>query len=113
MRRCVFFYRGVLICGLLIFVLSGCISVGSSPNPRFYMLKHSGEDEVVQKFDIPAGIISLIGPVDIPQYLVRPQIVTQDDGGMMNIAQFDRWGESLDAGISRLIIEELNLMLPG
>ena len=112
MRRCRFFYRNLATCGLLIFVLSGCISAGSSPDPRFYMLKHLGENEIAQKFTIPSGIITVIGPVEIPQYLDRPQMVTQDDKGMINIAQFDRWGESLDAGIARLIIENLNLMLP-
>ncbi len=113
MRRCGLFYPSAVTCGLLIFVLSGCISVGSSPNPRFYMLKHLGEDAVTQRFNIPPGKITVIGPVSIPQYLDRPQMVTQDDKGMMNIAQFDRWGESLDAEIARLIIENLNLMLPG
>lgn len=113
MRRCGFFYCNMALCGLLIFVLSGCISAGSSLDARFYMLKQLEENEVTQKFDLPAGVITVIGPVGIPQYLDRPQMVTQDDQGMMNIAQFDRWGESLDDGIARLIIEDLNLMLPG
>ncbi|MBU0547903.1 MAG: PqiC family protein [Candidatus Omnitrophica bacterium] len=113
MRRFGFFYHRIVSCGLLIFVLSGCISVGRSIDPRFYMLKQLGKNEVAQKFNIPSGIITVIGPVGIPQYLDRPQMVTQDDKGMMNVAQFDRWGESLDAGIARLIIEDLNLMLPG
>jgi hypothetical protein len=102
----------MLTFGLFIFILSGCVSAGSSPDPRFYMLKSIGEEGAVQKLNIPANTITLIGPVDIPQYLDRPQIVTQDDRGMINIAQFDRWGESLDAGIMRLIIEDLHLMLP-
>jgi len=113
MRRWASFYQRVFICGFFSFVLSGCVSAGSSPDPRFYMLKHAGGEEAAQKFNIPADTITLVGPVDIPQYLDRPQIVTQDDKGMVNIAQFDRWGESLDAGIMRLIIEDLHLMLPG
>jgi len=111
MKNRVFFYCAVLICGLL--VLNGCISVDRTPDPRFYMLKHREGNEFTQRIDVPAGMINLIGPVDIPLYLDRPQIVTQDDLGMMNIAQFDRWGESLDTAIARLVIEELNLMLPG
>jgi len=113
MRRCGFFYRSIITCGLLIFVLSGCVSAGSSLDPRFYMLKHLRGDEVAQKFNVPSGIITVIGPVEIPLYLDRPQMVTQDDKGVMNIAQFDRWGEALDAGVARLIIENLHLMLPG
>jgi len=113
MRRCGFFCRNIVTCGLLIFILSGCISAGSSLDPRFYMLKQLKQDEVAQKFDIPSGIITVIGPVGIPQYLDCPQMITQNGQGMINIAQFDRWGESLDVGIARLIIEDLNLMLPG
>ncbi|MDD5691330.1 MAG: PqiC family protein [Candidatus Omnitrophica bacterium] len=113
MRRLRFFCFSVTACGLLMFFLSGCISAGSSINPRFYMLKQLEDNEVVQKFNLPSGIITVIGPVAIPQYLDRPQMVTQEDKGMIDIAQFDRWGESLDAGIARLIIEDLNLMLPG
>ncbi|MFH1281960.1 MAG: PqiC family protein [Candidatus Omnitrophota bacterium] len=113
MRRCGSFYCNLAICGLLIFVLSGRISAGNSLDSRFYMLKQLEENEVAQKFDLPAGVITVIGPVGIPQYLDRPQMITQDDQGMMKIAQFDRWGESLDAGIARLIIADLNLMLPG
>ncbi|MFA5350904.1 MAG: ABC-type transport auxiliary lipoprotein family protein, partial [Candidatus Omnitrophota bacterium] len=92
MRRLRFFCFSVTACGLLMFFLSGCISAGSSINPRFYMLKQLGDDEVVQKFNLPSGIITVIGPVAIPQYLDRPQMVTQEDKGMIDIAQFDRWG---------------------
>lgn len=113
MRKCRFFYRSIFTCGLFIFILSGCILAGSSLDSRFYMLKQLGEKEVTQKFNIPPGVITVIGPVGIPQYLNRPQMITRDGKGMINIAQFDRWGESLDAGIGRLIIEDLNLMLPG
>ncbi|MBL7151884.1 MAG: membrane integrity-associated transporter subunit PqiC [Candidatus Omnitrophica bacterium] len=113
MKKCGPFCRNIIACGLLIFVLSGCVSAGSTPNARFYMLKPLGEEEVTQKFDIPSGIIIVVGPVKIPQYLDRPQMVTRDEEGMMNIAQLERWGEPLDSGIARLIIEDLNLILPG
>ncbi|MFA5157164.1 MAG: PqiC family protein [Candidatus Omnitrophota bacterium] len=113
MRRCGFFYHSVVVGGLLVFVLGGCVSAGSSPKSRFYILKQLKADQAARKFNIPSGTIVVIGPVEIPQYLDRPQMVTEDDKLMMHIAQFDRWGEPLDAGIARLIIEDLNLMMPG
>jgi len=113
MKKYGFFAYNLIICGLLIFALSGCISPGNTPDPRFYMLKAMSENEITQKLDIPAGIITVIGPVKIPQYLDRPQMVTQNEKRMMNMAQFDRWAEPLDSGIARLIVEDLNLLLPG
>jgi len=95
------------------FLLAGCISTSSSPNPRFYMLSSMDKDAVSQKFNMPADVIIEIGPVNIPEYLDRPQIVTQDKNKMLIFAQFDRWGESLDSALVRLLAENLTLMLPG
>lgn len=98
---------------LFILILSGCVSVANSPNPRFYMLRAVDQDSNYQKFDILAGTIIAVGPVKIPEYLNRPQMVTKDKKGMLNFAQFDRWGELLESGITRLMIEDFTLMLPG
>lgn len=53
-----------------------------------------------------------IGPVKIPGYQDRPQIVTQDKEKVLKFAQFDRWGEPLDLGLARLIREDLAVNLP-
>jgi len=105
------------------FGLSGCISIPNSPTPRFYALTPIGENKVgadLVSARIPGaigdrlkGMIIGIGPVKIPEYLDRPQIVTQDKEKMLHLAQFDRWGESLDLGLARLIRENLTAILPG
>lgn len=102
-----------LCCLLCAFVFTGCISASVSPTPRFYMLHSVDKDAVGEKFNMPADIIIGVGPVKIPQYLNRPQIVTQDKNKMLTFAQLDRWGEPLDSGLERLIAENLTLMLPG
>ena len=40
-------------------------------------------------------------------------MVTKDKEGILKFDEFDRWGESLDLGIARLIREDLTVMLPG
>lgn len=102
----------IVILALFVVLSSGCFSVPESPSPRFYMLQSASADKVTQKYDIADDTIIVIGPVKIPEYLNRPQIVTQDDKGMLSFSQFDRWGESLDAGIARAIIQNLHIMLP-
>jgi len=99
--------------GLSVFVFSGCLSLPNSPAPRFYMLKSMDRQQISAKFDIVPGVIVAVGPIDIPEYQDRPQIVTMDKYGMLKFAQFDRWGESLDAALARLITDNLTVMLPG
>lgn len=96
-----------------IFLGAGCISASISPTPRFYMLHTKDKAATSQKFNMPQEVIIEVGPVVIPQYLDRPQIVTYDKNKMLVFAQFDRWGELLDEGIERSITENLTLMLPG
>jgi len=98
---------------ITILSLSGCISIPTSPTPRFYALSAINENSSSKKINIAPGTIIGVGPVKIPEYLDRPQIVTQSDAKMLQFAQFDRWGESLDLGVARLIREDLTMRLPG
>ncbi|MFA5090080.1 MAG: PqiC family protein [Candidatus Omnitrophota bacterium] len=114
MKQASFFvYCRVLSCLIFFLALSGCISVPNSPTPRFYMLQAIDKDQEVGKFKITSGMIIGIGPVKIPEYLNRPQIVTRDKNNMLTFAQFDRWGEPLDFALGRLIRDNLIVMLPG
>jgi uncharacterized lipoprotein YmbA len=96
----------------LALALSGCISIPNSPAPRFYMLRGLNEDRVSKKINNASDVLVGVGPVKIPEYLNRPQIVTLGKDKMIAFAQFDRWGESLDLGVARLIEEDLAVMLP-
>jgi uncharacterized lipoprotein YmbA len=103
-----------LMSGLcLALVLSGCISVPNSPTPRFYVLQSLYENQVSKKINVTSDMVIGIGPVKIPEYQDRPQIVTRGKEKMLKFAQFDRWGESLTLGVARLIREDLTVMLPG
>ena len=97
----------------LALALSGCISVPNSPTPRFYVLQAVYENQVSKKINITSDVLIGVGPVKIPEYQDRPQMVTQGKEKMLKFAQFDRWGESLDLGVARLIGEDLTVMLPG
>ena len=103
----------VISCVCLVLVLSGCISVQKSPIPRFYVLNDIHENQVSKKIDIASNVLIGVGPIKIPEYQERPQIVTQGKENMLKFAQFDRWGESLDLGMARLIGEDLTVILPG
>lgn len=91
----------------------GCIAMSNSPPPRFYALQAIDESYAGEKFNIPSSVIIGIGPVKVPEYQNRPQIVTQDTNNLITFAQFDRWGEPLELALPRLISANLSAILPG
>jgi len=109
MKKTGFVYSVGAVC---ILVLAGCISVPNTPAPRFYSLEPIGANQAAPKFNIAPNIIIAVGPVRIPEYLNRPQIVTQNEDKMLTFAQFDRWGEPLELALMRLISADLAVMLP-
>ncbi|MFA4992860.1 MAG: PqiC family protein [Candidatus Omnitrophota bacterium] len=102
---------GFLICPIFIFVLSGCVSITKSPSPRFYKLGSISQEQAGARFKATNDGIIGVGPVKIPEYLNRPQIVTVDNNNMVNFAQFDRWGEPLDFAIARILDENLSVIV--
>jgi uncharacterized lipoprotein YmbA len=100
----------MLICAV---ILGGCISTPDTPTPRFYTLRPVSNEESGQKFNTACGEIIGFGPVNIPEYLNRPQIVTLNKDRTLKFAQFDRWGDSLDLMLERLLCENLTVMLAG
>ncbi len=75
----------------------------TTPDSRFYALNASRPDP-----DPQASVLVLaVGPVDLPRYLDRPQIVTRAGGNQLNVDEFNRWGGALDEEISRMLAEHI------
>ena len=90
-------------------VLFGC---ASSPQARFYTLNPLGFPEAKQPAPAAAHPVSVsIAPVEIPDYLDRPQIVTRDGRNELRLAEFDRWAGSLSDNITAVLAENLAQLL--
>jgi len=80
--------------------LTGCL--GSSRPSRFYTLAplqiRNGQGGT------PPDATLAIGPVEIPESIDRPQIVTRTGANELVVAEFDRWGGSLDTEISGALV---------
>lgn len=78
-------------------------SCATAPRTSLYML--NGTEPV------PAGAVSslvlAIGPVDLPQYLDRPHIVTRLSDTRLRVDEFHRWGGALEEDISRVLALQL------
>ena len=102
-----------LIPTVFILALGGCVSVPNSPTARFYMLHAIDKDNIGQKFNIASNVVIEVGPIKIPEYQDRPQMVTLNKDQTLAFSEFDRWGESLDLSLARLINENMASMLHG
>lgn len=86
-------------------LLTGCAE--SKPS-RFYVLTP------LDAAKEPTGAIGPalgVGPVVIPQYLDRPQIVTRSSDNRLDLAEFDQWGGRIGDNITRALAENLSGLL--
>jgi len=89
--------------------LAGC---SSSPSARFYTLNPLPPGEATHSSPAAANPVSVsIAPVEVPDYLERPQIVTRDGQNELKLAEFDRWAGSLSDNIAGVLAENLSLLL--
>jgi uncharacterized lipoprotein YmbA len=100
---------GVLILGVFLMVFSGC---ASTPPPRFYTLSSLDAGTPETKPSADGRCLSVgIGPIDIPDYLDRPQIVTRTNPHEVSLAPFDRWAEPLKDNVARVLEKNLSQSL--
>ncbi|QFY43536.1 membrane integrity-associated transporter subunit PqiC [Candidatus Methylospira mobilis] len=93
-------------CFLLL--LSGC----SSPEPHYYVLADSAT-AAQRNESAPTDSSVGVGPVEIPEYLDRPQIVTRSGQNELQLAEFDRWAGPLKDNVTQVLAENLRAQLPG
>jgi uncharacterized lipoprotein YmbA len=79
----------------------------SSPDVRFYTLDTMPADAGVKTTGKTIGL----GPLRIPDYLKRPQIVTQESGNQLNIAEYDRWAEPVERVFARTLVTNVDALL--
>ena len=90
---------------LLSLAPGGC---SNTPPTRFYVLSAMADRAAA----VPGkGTAIGIGPVTLPQYLNRPQIVTRSGGNQLAVAEFDQWGGDLNDNVSRVLAANLSSLL--
>ena len=95
--------------GILLILLAGCASTEPS---RFYTLTPMpGSDAKIlsqaESQDVSIGV----GPVRMPDYLDRQQIVTTSNQNKIKMSEFDRWAGSLKDSFTRVLSENLSVLL--
>jgi uncharacterized lipoprotein YmbA len=88
--------------------LAGC---ARSPQARFYTLSPLGPQAAKPPVSAAKSVAISIAPVEVPDYLNRPQIVTRSGQNELKLAEFDRWAGSLPDNIAAVMAENLSLLL--
>ncbi len=95
---------------LVVMILTGC---ASSPSSKFYQLTPvQSKTSVTGDVSPDQSQIIAIGPVRIPDYLDRPQIVTRSGKNELKLSEFDRWAGSLENDVNRVLVEDISGLLP-
>ena len=93
---------------LLLMFLVAC--VGSSTPAKFYLLEPLSKDVVESGAIGDKSVLALV-PVRIPHYLERVQLVTSSGKNTYDFDELHRWAESLDDNMSRVILQNLSVLL--
>lgn len=103
MRRGRLGWPSLLACAVSL-AMAGC--VGSSQASRFYTLAPLEARDAPSSSGTDSTLA--VGPVEIPEYLERQQIVTRTGANELVLADFDRWGGSLEREITRALVATLS-----
>ena len=98
-----------ILCASLIFA-AGC---SRSPTARFYTLTTLTDPPADRQAAAAGHGIALgLGPIRLPDYLNRPQIVTRVSSNEVRFAELHRWAESLKNDFSSKLAQNLSILLP-
>ncbi len=96
------YHIATVIISLSILVIAGC---AVTPPPTYFQLE---EQANLQLSGIERGVAVGVGPLNLPSYLDRPQIVTRATEHQLALSEFNRWAEPLKESMLRVIAVNLS-----
>lgn len=96
---------------VLLLSLAACIG-GATPPSQFYMLEPITGIEPERPVGAAQKPVIILKSVRIPYYVDRPQIVTATGKNAYHLSELNRWAEALDHNISRVLAQNLTLLVP-
>ncbi len=100
--RYIFRLTGMILVSLL---FSACTS--TSPPSRFYVLTPVAQSVAQIATELTIGM----GPVRLPAYLDRSQMISRTDANQLQMDEFERWAGGLSPNINDVMAENLSRML--
>lgn len=103
-------FSGIRVCLLIMFLLPGCAA--EPARTSYYVLNPVVNPAAPIRLPEDTGAVG-IGPVRIPKYLDRPQVVTRTDRNRILINDSHQWAGPLDEDVARVIRENVSVLLDG
>ena len=94
-----------ILLGLALLGLAGC---PFNAQTRLYVLTATTDKPASTS---PEGAAIGVGPITLPKYLDRPQIVTRVAANSLDQANLDQWGGDLNDNITRVVATNLSNLL--
>ena len=99
--------RSITLCAFVSLLVGAC---GSSPPVRYFALSPM---DSVQQQDPDDAVTLGVGPLRLPEYLNRSQIVTRGGGSELEVDEFSRWAEPLTQALHRVVSTDVDNMMNG
>ena len=97
---------------LVIFSLMNISGCANTQPTHFYLLRAMDSSKNFASLKIKTSGVSLgLGPISIPKYLDRPQIVTRVSSHEIDLAEFHKWAAPLKENVSQVLEENLSTLL--
>jgi uncharacterized lipoprotein YmbA len=110
MMRVGFFKKVTLVVTFTTLLLIGC--GGSTQRVEFYTLNPlTGIQGQVNTTESDQKLSIGVGPVEIPEILDRPQIVTRSGPNKLNIDEFHRWAGRIDESFAQVLAQNISSLL--
>ncbi len=99
--------RRLLLINILAFGISGC---GTTPSSQLYLLSANATTATTEiaEYNIHIGL----GPIELPAYLKRKQIVIMTSDNSLHASEYHRWAEPLEMNFARVVAQNLSIALP-
>jgi uncharacterized protein len=98
------YWSSIFAATLVLPTLAGC---GDAPTRLYVLTADIAKPSSASAQGIPIGV----GPVTLPKYLDRPQVVTRTGSNSLNQADLDQWGGNLADNITRVVATNLANLL--
>jgi uncharacterized protein len=104
--------RRPALSSVLLVVALGCCAGCSFLKPKsdptkYYVLTALPEAPPAQAARASIGVQH----ISLPDYLVRPELVTRRSSNELQVAEYERWGEPLKDGFERTLRRDLSVLL--
>lgn len=110
MNTC-FLVRVIILVNITVLFFGGCAIRSNAPT-KFYTLSPMPVSEGVKQDESVNRQTAIgIGPIRIPAYLDRPEIVTRISPNELQLAELDNWAEPLSTNLTRVLVENLTRLL--